>query len=224
MSLLLSTLHVLVLVCILLLISLSLLFSDIYWTGCWLWLDLLFMNQTYQNSFFSPRCSVLMCFASYLCYVLCSVDVHVVGVWQWVSVCLYGRLNVWVLVKYVSALLWGCTASVSHLLSPLSSACMLFLVCWASTPPPLCSMHAKPRATYVFSGTIWVLSSCWNLNTDLLLQLTTDSNINLLQILQLLAIALQKQTRVVYISVYHHHVNVWCERPQVIRLTKNKGT
>lgn len=63
-----------------------------------------------------------MCCVSSLCYVLCSLDflVIILSLWLWFSVFLWQTECLH--VKYASALLWGCTASVSHVLSQLSSS------------------------------------------------------------------------------------------------------
>lgn len=92
--------------------------------------------------------------------MFCDFLMFMLSVSGYGSLCLRGRLNVRVLVKPVPALLWGCTASVSHVLSHLSSAYMLFLVCCASTPPALCCLHAKLWETFMcFPGIISLLSS-----------------------------------------------------------------
>lgn len=88
-------------------------------------------------------------------------------------------------------------ASVSHVLSQPSSACVLFLVCCANTLPPLCCKHAELWETYKLSGIIYLL------NTNLLLQPTQDSNLGLLQILQLLVVRIKHRFGK-HISIYQH--------------------
>lgn len=149
------------------------------------------------RSFISPCCSVLVCFASSFlpCFVsLWFFYVHCVCVWLRVSVFVsqtecYSACS----VCLSSALRFP--ASVSHVLSQPSSACVLFLVCCANKLPPLCCKHAELWETYVLSGIIYVL------NTNLLLQPTQDSILGLLQILQLLVVVRIKHRFGLHISI-----------------------
>lgn len=137
------------------------------------------------------------CVLHHFCHVLCLFDffMFIVSASGYGSLCLCRRLNVTVLVQCVSALLWRFPASVSHVLSQPSSACVLFLVCCANTLPLLCCKHAELWETYVLSGIIYVL------NTNLLLQPTQDSILGLLQILQLLVVVRIKHRFGLHISI-----------------------
>lgn len=169
----LSTLHVLY--CwsaFCLLISLSVIFSDTYRTDCdYIHCSRISINRLIKNLFSLPAVPS-WCVLHHIFAVLCSFDflVFILSVSVSQSLCLCGRLNVRVPVKCVSALLWCCTVSVSHVLSQLSSVYVLFLVCSASTSPPLCCMHAKPGQHMCFLASygcshpagIWILIFCCN--------------------------------------------------------------
>jgi len=132
----------------------------------------LFLNQsnyTYETYFFSVNSSVLMCSAS---FVVCSalfclrVSLYLCGRFECYSVhqtCISSALRMYHLrVKRVYR------------------KCLQPTCCFWSAVPARClcsAVSAKPVAALM-------LSPCWNFNTNLLLQLSMDSNINLLHILK----------------------------------------
>lgn len=140
-------------------------------------------------------------------FLLCCCVLTVFLLWFVVSLCRALGLCVCVtdvhvrpFVKCASSLLWGFTASVSR----VYHKCLLQPVCcfWSAMPARLlCScMHAKSNCCNVCAIT-WLLSSCWELNGDFLLQLAKDSKINLLQGLESLGVPLQQSDILVHISV-----------------------
>lgn len=180
-----------------LLISLSVIFPDTYLTGC----DYIcFYESVLLDSpkiFFSLPAVLSWCVLHRICAdVSCSTDFLMLIL----SVSGYGSLCLGPRQICISSALRLYSLCVTRVITIAFSLYVVFGLLCQYTPPPLRCMHAKPGATYVLSGIIWVLSSCWNLNTDPLLQLTTDSNIHLLQILQLLVLSADVNTDLVHIS------------------------
>lgn len=150
MSLLLSSLHVLYFwtaICLLISLSAEVIFSDkhlIIFTVC---------ESALPDLTKIPFLSLLSWFVLHHIFamfcVLCSFSFIL-------SVPGYGSLHcvwqIWML-RCLSNMYWLCSDIIQHLchtfLSQLSSACMLFLVCCASSPPPLRCLHAKHGATYM---------------------------------------------------------------------------
>lgn len=173
MCLLLSTLHVLYCWSVFcLLISLSVIFSDTYGTDCdYIYCSRISINRFIKNLFSLPAvpswCVLHHVFAMFcvplisLCsFCLCLAMGLCVCVADWMLGCLS---NMYQLCSDV-------VQALCHTMSQLSSVYMLFLVCGASTSPPLCCMHAKPEQHMCFLASyecshpagIWILISCCN--------------------------------------------------------------